>query len=123
MSWPINCWLVGMSSLDTIYKKMAASLDHDGAGSHLDAFQKFDPSKHIAPNVAHDLNNILTIIQGYADRLLIKHREEPTLQPSLKLISEASRRAANIIREATPAPSSRQIRSKETHPIEQPVAA
>jgi len=112
-----------MSSLDTIYKKMAASLEQDGVGIHHDTSAKFDPTKHIAPNVAHDLNNILTIIQGYADRLLIKHREEPTLQPSLKLISEASRRAANIIREATPATSSRLVRSTETRPAEQPIAA
>lgn len=112
-----------MSSLDTIYKKMAASLEHDGAGNQSDTFSKFDPARHIAPNVAHELNNILTIIQGYADRLLIKHREEPTLQPSLKLISEASRRASNLVREATPAPTPRFVRSKETQPAEQPVAA
>ena len=112
-----------MSSLDTIYKKMAASLEQDGVGNQHDTLPKFDPARHIAPNVAHELNNILTIIQGYADRLLIKHREEPTLQPSLKLISEASRRAANIVREATPSVSSRLIRAKETQPVEQPIAA
>ncbi len=110
-----------MSSLDSIYKKMAESLEQEGAGNLQETFQKFDPAIHIAPNVAHDLNNILTIIQGYADRLLIKHGSEPTLQPSLKLISEASRRAANIVRDATPPNPGRYMRPKEPQAVHQPV--
>ena len=59
-----------------------------------------DPARHIGPVIAHDLNNILTIVQGYADRLLLRHGADPALMPDLKLISEAARRAATVIRNA-----------------------
>ncbi|MGH7951150.1 MAG: histidine kinase dimerization/phospho-acceptor domain-containing protein [Limisphaerales bacterium] len=72
--------------------------------------QKLDPTRHISPVIAHELNNILTIIQGYADRLLFKHGDDQALQPHLKVISEASRRAATIVREATPPTMSQSIR-------------
>jgi signal transduction histidine kinase len=89
---------------------MAASAEQNGAGHVQEPAHKFDPSRHMAPIVAHELNNILTIVQGYADRLLIKHGDEPALQPHLKLISEAARRAGTIIREATPPNASLHIR-------------
>ena len=63
---------------------------------------KYDPARHMAPRVAHELNNILTIVQGYAERLLLQNNADPALTPHLRLISEASKRAALIIREATP---------------------
>ena len=93
-----------MQSLDTIYQKMASSLEHSGGGSDIfqEAIRAFDPDRHIAPSVAHELNNILTIVQGYADRLIIKHGENPALLPQLRLISEAARRAATLVREAAP---------------------
>jgi His Kinase A (phospho-acceptor) domain len=62
--------------------------------------QPIDPARHVGPEVAHDLNNILTIVQGYADRLLLRHSANPALMPDLKLISEAARRAATVIRNA-----------------------
>jgi len=84
------------SSLDSIYKKMASSLEAGGAGqAHV---AKSDPARQISPVIAHELNNILTIIQGYSDRLLLKHGEDPALGAHLKLISEAARRAATIVR-------------------------
>lgn len=89
---------------------MASSLEQNGAGHVQEPSHKFDQSRHIAPIVAHELNNILTIVQGYADRLLIKHGGEPALQPHLKLISEAARRAGTIIREATPPNASQYMR-------------
>jgi signal transduction histidine kinase len=88
-----------MSSFDSIYKKLASSLEQGGAGhAHK---TEFDPARHIAPVVAHELNNILTIIQGYADRLLLKHEKDATLEPHLKLISEAARRATTIVRSSS----------------------
>ncbi|MEI9864689.1 MAG: hypothetical protein WDN00_09070 [Limisphaerales bacterium] len=50
--------------------------------------------------MAHELNNILTIVQGYTDRLLLRHGQNPALMPDLKLISEAARRAAIVVRQA-----------------------
>jgi nitrogen-specific signal transduction histidine kinase len=91
-----------MSSYDSIYKKMAESLEQGSPGFPHEPAHKFDPARHIAPGVAHELNNILTVIQGYADRLLLKHIDDPALQPHLKLISQASQRAATVVRDATP---------------------
>lgn len=88
-----------MSSFDSIYKKLASSLEGGAGHAHE---SNFDPARHVAPVVAHELNNILTIIQGYSDRLLIKHEKDPALQPHLKLISEAARRATAIVRAALP---------------------
>jgi signal transduction histidine kinase len=82
-----------MSADKTILKKTATALVPD---------QAFDPARHIAPGAAHELNNILTIVQGYADRLLLRHAHNPALMPELKLISEAARRAATVIRNARP---------------------
>jgi signal transduction histidine kinase len=57
--------------------------------------------RHISREVAHELNNILTIVRGYADRLILKHGDNPALRPELKLISDNARRAANVIRTAS----------------------
>jgi hypothetical protein len=108
-----------MQSLETIYKKMASSLEHTGGTDiYHETAPAFDPDRHIAPNVAHELNNILTIVQGYADRMLIKHSSDPGLQPHLRLISEAAKRAALVVREATPS----RKRVEVHHPSLQPVA-
>lgn len=86
-----------MSSYDSIYKKLASSMEHGGAQE-----AKYDSARHVSPVVAHELNNILTIVQGYADQLLHKHHQDAALQPHLKLISDAAKRAAVIVRDATP---------------------
>jgi nitrogen-specific signal transduction histidine kinase len=90
-----------MSFYESIYKKMTSPLE-DGDEGSTEPVHKYDPARHVAPVVAHELNNILTIVQGYADRLLLRHGEDPALLPHLRLISDAARRAANVVREATP---------------------
>lgn len=91
---------VAMSSMENIYKKMAESAASAGA-AHEPAHQ-FDSARHIPPAVAHELNNIIAIIRGYADRLLVKHSQDPALEPHLKLISDAAKRAGTIVHEAMP---------------------
>lgn len=109
-----------MSSFDSIYKKLASSLEQGGAGhAHK---TEFDPARHIAPVVAHELNNILTIIQGYADRLLLKHEKDATLEPHLKLISEAARRATTIVRSSVPGNGNSAVRPQPNPPPPQPPA-
>jgi signal transduction histidine kinase len=108
-----------MSSLENIYKKMAEAAA--GADAVHETTQKFDSTQHISPAVAHELNNILAIIRGYADRLLFKHGENPALEPHLKLISEAAKRAGTIVYDAlrpSPGPPVRQ-----NPPPSQPPAA
>lgn len=99
---------------------MASPLDA-GSGHLRESTPPFDPAKHISPVIAHELNNILTIVQGYADRLIMKYPDDTALQPQLKLITEAARRAAIIIRDATP---QNPATSRQTPPPEpEPAAA
>ena len=88
-----------MSSFDNIYQKMVptleaaslAQLHHDSPDGH---------ESQIGREVAHELNNILTIVQGYAERCLMKHAESPELCRDLKLISDNAQRAVQVIRQA-----------------------
>lgn len=84
------------SSFDSIYKKLTSSLEERGHDT------RFQPARHVSSVVAHELNNILTVILGYSDRLLVKHAGDPTSEAHLRLINEAARRAAAIVRDATP---------------------
>ncbi len=61
-----------------------------------------EPQRQISREVAHELNNILTIVQGYADRMILKHGDNPALRPDLQLISDNARRAVSVIRQAVP---------------------
>jgi hypothetical protein len=87
-----------MSSLENIYMKMSpalatadlANLRHDKPAS--------EGQKLIGRDVAHELNNILTIIRGYSDRLVLKHGDHPTLRTELQLICDNARRAEMVIR-------------------------
>jgi hypothetical protein len=91
-----------MSHYEFIQKSKTAQLEPPGITSLHKTDQKFDPTRHVAPVVAHELNNILTIVQGYAERLLLRHGQDAELMPHLKIISEASKRAAAVVRAATP---------------------
>lgn len=91
-----------MSSLDNIYQKMVPSLDAGSLAQLHHEAPAPEPQRQISREVAHELNNILTIIQGYADRMVLKHGDNPVLRPDLQLISENAKRAVSVIRKATP---------------------
>ena len=61
--------------------------------------QKMDAIGHLAGGVAHDFNNILTVIQGYAQ--LLKHKpglDSESLE-ALDQVAQASERAASLTRQ------------------------
>src|ERR1035438_5033622 len=91
-----------MSSLDNIYQKMVPTLEPSTLAHLHGQPPHAEPPRQISREVAHELNNILTIIQGYADRLILKHGDNPALRPDLRIISENARRAVFAIRQATP---------------------
>ena len=101
-----------MSSNDTNQNNLPATLEPELCASWRDSHPGFDPTRHMAPAVAHELNNILTIVQGYADRLLLHHGGDPALMPHLKQISEAARRAAGVIRKARPPKANEMLNSR-----------
>jgi len=58
--------------------------------------QKLDSIGQLAAGVAHDFNNILTIIQGHSDRLIENCSDRGDLVEPLKLVSGAARRASSL---------------------------
>jgi hypothetical protein len=100
-----------MSSDNSIQTKLPATLEPCESNDWRETNPNFDPTRHMAPTVAHELNNILTVIQGYADRLLLHHGGDSALMPHLKQISEAARRAAGVVRKATPPKANELLRT------------
>ena len=60
---------------------------------------KMEAVGQLSAGVAHDFNNILTVIQGHADLLLHKVNSDPHSEHPLKQICLASERAGSLIRQ------------------------
>jgi len=91
-----------MSSLDNIYQKMVPTLEPAALAQLHQTPPAAEPQRLIAREVAHELNNILTIIQGYADRMILKNGDNPALRADLQLIANNARRAVTVVRNASP---------------------
>ena len=61
--------------------------------------QKMESVGQLAAGVAHDFNNILTIIQGHSGLLMASQGLAPALADSIKQIGQAAERAANLTRQ------------------------
>ena len=61
--------------------------------------QKMESIGQLAAGVAHDFNNILTVIQGHSSLLLQDEKTHRASHKSLKHISVAAERAANLTRQ------------------------
>ncbi|HZM05001.1 MAG TPA: ATP-binding protein, partial [Candidatus Saccharimonadales bacterium] len=61
--------------------------------------QRLESVGQLAANVAHDFNNIITIIQGYTSLLLSQRELPPEMNDPLHQISTATERATNLTRQ------------------------
>lgn len=82
--------IVGTSRDITEQLNLEAQLRHS---------QKMESIGQLAAGVAHDFNNILTIIQGYASLLVLKKNLASELSGPLNEISLASEHAASLTRQ------------------------
>ncbi|MFH0995664.1 MAG: response regulator [Pseudomonadota bacterium] len=69
------------------------------AETELRESQKMDAIGRLAGGVAHDFNNMLSIINGYAELLLMKLKEDDPLCTDVGQILKAGNRAADLTRQ------------------------
>ncbi|MEI7731787.1 MAG: PAS domain S-box protein [Verrucomicrobiota bacterium] len=60
---------------------------------------KMESIGRLAGGVAHDFNNLLTVIQGHTELLQLNTSIQGRAQDSLRQVSEAAKRAANLTRQ------------------------
>ncbi|MCB2187996.1 MAG: PAS domain S-box protein [Deltaproteobacteria bacterium] len=99
--WDDNGQIVGASSIArdiTEEKERAAKAQRDLEAQLLQA-QKMESVGRLAGGVAHDFNNMLAVILGYAELALMIHEEDNELRQSLQQILAAAERAKGLTRQ------------------------
>jgi len=61
--------------------------------------QKMESIGQLASGVAHDFNNLITVIRGYAACIMAEARLEPRMLEAMQQVDGAAQRAANLTRQ------------------------
>ena len=96
--------LLSMEFLDLGAEPHALIIAHDiterlNLENQLRQAQKMEAVGQLAAGVAHDFNNILTVIQGHTSLLLAKNNLSQEMGKSLNQVSIAAERAASLTRQ------------------------
>jgi signal transduction histidine kinase len=78
---------------------VAMAVEREKTQAQLLQAQKMESVGRLAAGVAHDFNNMLTIIQGHSGMLLSSASASPEVRSSAQAVLHAAERAANLTRQ------------------------
>ncbi|MGE0708472.1 MAG: PAS domain S-box protein [Planctomycetota bacterium] len=88
-----------LEALASIASTLAVGVERKRLAEELRQSQKLEAMGQIAAGVAHDFNNMLTVINGYADLLRAREHTEARRGQLLDAIAQAGERAAGLTRQ------------------------
>jgi signal transduction histidine kinase len=86
-------------TVQDITEKKEAEIRHEKIEEQLRQAQKMDAIGRLAGGVAHDFNNMLTIILGNTEMLMAEMAAKDSIHPKLKEIYKAGERSADLTRQ------------------------
>ena len=97
----LSCWSQGgvagfTSVIRDISQRKAAEKEKNQLTEQLTHAQKMESIGRLAGGVAHDFNNILSAINGYAEICLMRMEEDNPFLKEMKIILESGQRAARL---------------------------
>ena len=88
-----------IGSFQDITDRKLAEAEHDKLQDQLAQSQKLEAVGRLAGGVAHDYNNMLSVISGHAEMALERLEQKQTVEADLKGILRATYRSAEITRQ------------------------
>lgn len=88
-----------LAIMQDVTEKIAEQMRREKLRQQLARADKMESMGLLAGGVAHDLNNMLGPIVGYADLLLRQYRDDKTLSPKVKQILKSAQEAAEVVQD------------------------
>jgi PAS domain S-box-containing protein len=88
-----------MATLTAIGIQLGQFIDKQNLAEQMRQSQKMEAIGTLAGGVAHDFNNILTVIAGYADLIKMRVSADSELMEFVDAIKQAGSRATNLVRQ------------------------